>query len=71
MNPDRRQLAAALCLWSVLFLLPFGRASELPILIGALYALAAMTSRTSRRGTVITTASATPWCSACRRNLST
>ncbi|MBK6435952.1 MAG: hypothetical protein IPF83_08865 [Rhodanobacteraceae bacterium] len=41
MNPDRRQLAAALCLWSVLFLLPFGRASELPILIGALYALAA------------------------------
>ena len=41
MNPGRRQLAAALCLWSVLFLLPFGRASEIPILIGALYALAA------------------------------
>lgn len=39
MTPTRRQLAAALCLWSVLFLLPFGRASEVPILIAALYAL--------------------------------
>lgn len=39
MRTDRRALAAALCLWSVLFLLPFGRTSELPILIGALYAL--------------------------------
>ncbi len=40
MKTDRRALAAALCLWSVLFLLPFGRAAELPILIGALHALA-------------------------------
>lgn len=39
MNATRRQLAAALCLWSVLFLLPFGRAAEVPILIAALYAL--------------------------------
>jgi O-antigen ligase len=39
MTPTRRQLAAALCLWAVLFLLPFGRAAELPILIAALYAL--------------------------------
>jgi O-antigen ligase len=39
MKTDRRALAAALCLWSVLLLLPFGRISEVPILIGALYAL--------------------------------
>lgn len=41
MKTDRRALAAALCLWSVLFLLPFGRVSEVPILVGALYALVA------------------------------
>jgi len=41
MNLSPRQLAAVLCLWSVLFLLPFGRAAELPIVIGALYAIAA------------------------------
>lgn len=39
MNLNRRQLAAILCLWSVLLLLPFGRASELPIVIGAMYAI--------------------------------
>lgn len=36
---SRRQLAAVMCLWSVLFLLPFGRAAELPIVIAAIYAL--------------------------------
>ena len=48
MKTDRRALAAALCLWSVLFLLPFGRLAEVPILIGALYALAGWV-RTPRR----------------------
>lgn len=33
---DRRMLASVLCVWSVLLLLPFGRASELPILIAAI-----------------------------------
>ena len=39
MNLNRRQLAAVLCLWAVLLLLPFGRAAELPIVIGGVYAL--------------------------------
>ncbi len=48
MKTDRRALAAALCLWSVLFLLPFGRMAEVPILIGALYALAGWVRAPSR-----------------------